>query len=182
MTALLAVLALLSFTPDVSKEDIKKLVAAGVSDDVIVAFIRTHGPVAALSAEDMIDLRNAHVSDRVLAAMVQASAAPPAASPEPYGPTETDATGWFFPYGYFTDYYYGPYFWWYLGPGSPFCRQWRYRYYYPYFHYYHYPHYPYGYHWAPTLPRTNRDHTNPHPEPVRPHPTPHSTPRGGRGR
>src|SRR5579883_3071819 len=116
MTALLAALAFLTFAPDVSKEDVKKLVAAGVSDDVVVAYIRTHGPTPALSAEDMTELRNAHVSDRVLAAMVVASKAPPSESPEPPGNVEPDVDAWAYPYGATADYYYGPYFWWYVGP------------------------------------------------------------------
>jgi hypothetical protein len=182
MTALLMFLSLLAFTPDVTKEEVKKLVAAGVSDDAIVAYIRSHGPVGALSAEDLIDLRHANVSDRVLAAMVEASSAPPTTSPEPpgYPYRETTPYAWFYTYGYFPYYYYGPSFWWYLGPDSSLYRHWPYSSRYPYsYRYYHYPRYPYGYHWAPTWSYPPRHEVSPHPKPCRPAAVPHSTPKGG---
>ncbi len=79
--ALLA-LALLAAAPaaafaDVSKEDVRKLVAAGISDDVIVTFIRTRGPVQPMSADDLVELKQAGASEKVLAAL----AGPPAPAP-----------------------------------------------------------------------------------------------------
>jgi hypothetical protein len=180
MTMLIVLLSMLAFTPDITKEDVKRLVAAGVSDDVIVAYIRSHGPAAALSAEDMIDLHHAKVSERVLAAMVAASKAPPTTSPEPSdtSTTETYTDSWFYPYGYFGDYYYSPYFWWYWSPAWPRYRYGTYRYCYPYsYRYYHYPRYPYGYHWAPES-HPPRHVVSPH-EPARPPAVPHATPKGG---
>lgn len=73
----------LALAADVGKEEIKKLVAAGVSDDVILAYIRAHGPVARLSADDVVELKQAGASERVLGALVNPSAAPsPAPTPE----------------------------------------------------------------------------------------------------
>src|SRR5258707_360108 len=43
----------------VSKEDLKKLAAAGISDDVILSYVRANGGVARLSADDVIELENA---------------------------------------------------------------------------------------------------------------------------
>lgn len=44
---------------DVTKDDVKKLHAAGVSEDVILAYIKANGPLAKLSADDLIDLKKA---------------------------------------------------------------------------------------------------------------------------
>lgn len=71
----------LAAAADVGKEEIKKLVAAGVSDDVILAYVRAHGPAAKLSADDLVELKQAGASERVLAALVTPSA-PAAPAPE----------------------------------------------------------------------------------------------------
>lgn len=64
----LGVVLLLSGTAfaGVTKEDLKKLTAAQISDGVILAYIRSHGPVPKLSAQDLIELKNAGVSEKVL--------------------------------------------------------------------------------------------------------------------
>jgi len=143
MTALLALLSLLIFTPDLTKNDVKRLVEAGISDEVIVAYVRTYGPVEPLSARDLIDLRQANVSEKVLAAMVESSKKPAPAPPgetEESSPPVTYSYPWYYPSGYYYDYYSGPYVWWYLGPG-----RYTYPYYrYPYTNHHAYPHrYPY---------------------------------------
>ncbi len=68
-------LALLAGLPlaaaaDVTKEDIKKLSQAGISDDVIIAFIRANGPVRTLSSDDVVELKAAGASDKVLGAIL----------------------------------------------------------------------------------------------------------------
>ena len=68
-------LALLAGLPlaaaaDVTKEDIKKLSQAGISDDVIIAFIRANGPVKTLSSDDVVELKAAGASDKVLGAIL----------------------------------------------------------------------------------------------------------------
>src|SRR5579859_7115381 len=163
MRTLLAILSLLVFTPDVTKEDVKKLVAAGVSDDVIVDFIRFHGPVSPLSTEDLLDLRAAHVSAKVLAAMIEAVSSPG----EEVEPAASSTVPWYYPYGQYYDYYYAPYFWWYLGPGYFHRHHPPYRYPYGYrspsYPYgYHYPHYPYAYHWGPYPHYPYQSPVNPH--------------------
>lgn len=75
--ALLAALPLAA-AADVSKEDLRKLVAAGLSDEVVLAYVKANGPVAKLSADDLIDLKKAGASDKILAA-----AAAPVATPAP---------------------------------------------------------------------------------------------------
>lgn len=73
---LLAV-APLAASADVTKEDIKKLAAAGVGDEVILAFIRSNGPVVRLTADDIVELKQAGAGEKVLSALVGGPGAPP---------------------------------------------------------------------------------------------------------
>ena len=74
----------LAAAAQVSKEDLKKLAAAGISDDVILSYVRANGGVAKLSADDVIELKTAGASEKVLAvALGTAQAqAPAAAAPQ----------------------------------------------------------------------------------------------------
>lgn len=81
MKKLALVLGLLAAAPlaasaDVSKEDIKKLAAAGVGDEVILAFIRSNGPVVRLTADDIVELKQAGAGEKVLSALVGGAGAP----------------------------------------------------------------------------------------------------------
>src|SRR3954471_24180495 len=79
--ALLAALPL-ALSAQVSKEDLKKLAAAGISDEVILSYVRANGPVAKLSAEDVIELKQAGASEKVLSvALGNAPAPAPAYTP-----------------------------------------------------------------------------------------------------
>ena len=53
-------------TAEVTKEDLKKLAGAQVSDSVVIAYVRSHGPMPKLSAQDFIDLKTAGVSEKGL--------------------------------------------------------------------------------------------------------------------
>ncbi|HLF93091.1 MAG TPA: hypothetical protein VJB14_06505 [Planctomycetota bacterium] len=66
----------LAASADVTKDDIRKLAAAGVGDEVILAFIRSNGPVARLSADDIVELKQAGAGEKVLSALVGGSSAP----------------------------------------------------------------------------------------------------------
>lgn len=101
----------LAAAADVSKEDIRKLVAAGVGDEVIVSFIRANSPVHKLSADDVVELKQAGASERVLGALMGSAPAAPARRVETvervveqpvYVPQTT--------YVYSTPYYYGSYY------------------------------------------------------------------------
>ncbi len=72
-TAVLAAFPLAA-SADITKEDIKKLMGAGISDEVIVTFIRSHGPVSRLSPDDLVELKQAGASEKVLGAVVAAPA------------------------------------------------------------------------------------------------------------
>jgi hypothetical protein len=84
---LLALVALPALA-DVTKEELRKLARAGVSDDVILSYVRANGPVAKLSPEDLIDLKQDGASEKLLASVL----AVPAASPGPTAPQEPGRT------------------------------------------------------------------------------------------
>ena len=91
MRKMILTLALLVGVPmalsaEVSKEELKKLAAAGISDNVILTYVKSHGPMAKLSPEDVIELKKAGVTDGLLAAILSPSgpavkSAPSAAAP-----------------------------------------------------------------------------------------------------
>jgi len=103
---------------DVSKEDIRKLVAAGVGDEVIVSFIRANSPVHKLSADDVVELKQAGASERVLGALMGSAPAAPARRVETveqpvYVPQTTYvySTPSYYTGGYYSpSYYYGSYY------------------------------------------------------------------------
>jgi hypothetical protein len=128
--AALAVLPLAA-AADVSKEDLRKLVAAGLSDEVITAYVRANAPVAKLTPDDLADLKQAGASDKVLTLAASnpapaAAAAPPAprvvervVEPPVVRTTYVDApvysssyysTGFGYGYGYGYPYYGYPYY------------------------------------------------------------------------
>lgn len=80
MKSLFAIAILTAFPlaawADVTKDDVKKLQAAGVSEDVILAYVKANGPVAKLSTDDLVELKKAGVSDKLLGALTEAPAAP----------------------------------------------------------------------------------------------------------
>jgi len=71
---------------EVTKEDLKKLAEAQVSDGVVLAYVRSHGPMPKWSAQDMIELEGADVSENVLE---QIAAGDPKKVPTP-APVRTD--------------------------------------------------------------------------------------------
>ena len=68
---------------EVTKMDIQKLTAAGISEDIVLTFIRRNGPIVPLSADDLVELKRAGVGDRVLAALLPGTPVAPALSPPP---------------------------------------------------------------------------------------------------
>jgi hypothetical protein len=62
----LSQLSLAAFA-DVGKEEIKKLAQAGLSDDLILNYVRFKAPLARLSADDVVDLKKAGLNDSLLA-------------------------------------------------------------------------------------------------------------------
>src|SRR5579859_2597834 len=66
---------------DVSKEELRRLHAARISDDVNLEFVRSSGPVVSLASDDVVELNQTGANDALLAAVLAASS--PAASPSP---------------------------------------------------------------------------------------------------
>jgi hypothetical protein len=69
---------------------ILKLVKAGIGEDTIVGMVNQQPGTYALSADDIIALKNAGVTDKVIAAMVVRNGATP--QPAPTQPTAANAT------------------------------------------------------------------------------------------
>jgi len=183
-SALLALL--LSF--NVTKEDVRRLLNAGVSDQTIVEFIRRNAPAEPLSVEDVTELKAVGASDAVLNAMLVASRTSDVVTPAPssrnsyssgsttyvvpeYYPSYSYSysyPGYSYPYySSYTPYYY-PYYSYYYRPYS----YYRYPYSYPYYNRYNYPR---------TYPQGVSPYRNQH-QPVRPQMTQPVQPhRGGRG-
>jgi hypothetical protein len=76
---------------DVGKEDLKKLAQAGVSDDVILSYVRSKGSIARLSADDIIELKTAGLSDGLLAKLVALPEPAAAGTAESSTPSSTAA-------------------------------------------------------------------------------------------
>lgn len=108
----------LAAAAQVSKEDIKKLAAAGVSEDVILTYVRANGGAPRMSADDIVELKKAGVGDRVLAALAGSTSAPAPAVVERvvekpvYVPQTTyvySSTPSYYTYDSYPSYYYRPY-------------------------------------------------------------------------
>ncbi len=87
----LASLVLLAAAPgfaaaQATKEDLKKLAKAGVSEDVILAYIKANGFAGKPSSDDLVDLKSAGISDRVLAGILAPSEPAPAPAATPAAP------------------------------------------------------------------------------------------------
>jgi hypothetical protein len=111
---------------NVTKEDVKKLLVAGVSENTIVLYIRQNAPASPLTADDLIDLKGAGASDAVLNALQDASRT--SASASSYSSAGSTTSPDYAP----TTYYYS----------YPYSYSYPYPYYY-YYPYYSYPYYPY---------------------------------------
>jgi hypothetical protein len=104
---------------DIGKEELKKLARAGISDDVILSYVRSKGPVAKLSADDIIELKKAGLSDGLLSTLVSMAAPVPGKAAEGSIPSSTaEATAkllsdpsvvydgrYYYPRSYFTSEY-----------------------------------------------------------------------------
>jgi len=151
----LAVLPL-AVAAQVSKEDLKKLAAAGISDDVILSYVRANGGVTRLSAEDVIELKQAGASEKLLSSILGTAPAPSAQPVQPAPERSTYTTDQYMPpsssYVYDSSpYYYTPSVSYAVGIGAYFGGYYPYYGCYPRYYGYGYysPHYyGYGYHYA----------------------------------
>src|SRR5688572_24612997 len=82
----LATLVLLAAAPGLAaaqatKEDLKKLAKAGISEDVILTYIRANGYSGKPSSDDLVELKDAGVTDRILAGILSPEPAPVPTAP-----------------------------------------------------------------------------------------------------
>jgi hypothetical protein len=135
MKALWTALVLLVASPlpllaQVTREDIRKLLAAHISEQTILAYVQRNGPMDVLSAQDLGELKDAGASDSLLKALIQAETSTLAATP--YRSTERS-----YPSADSTT----PNVYSYASPYDAY----PYSYYYPYYYSTYYPYYPYSY-------------------------------------
>ena len=130
----------LALAAQVTKEDLKKLAAAGISDDVIVSYIKANGGVARLSADDVIELKQAGATEKVLSVALgttPASSAPAAESRNYTAERTYDTPSTTYVYNTTPASYY-------TTPAVSYSIGFGYPYYYPYYYSSCYPRY-YGY-------------------------------------
>lgn len=113
MNALLfGLLATVGILPDVDKNDIRKLLAAGISEPTIVEFIRKNAPAEPLSIDDITELKKAGAGDAVLSAMLEASRTSDAVTrtqDRPPTVVYTYPSSSYYYYPYYSSYSYYPY-------------------------------------------------------------------------
>ena len=113
----------LAATAGVTKDDIKKLAENGISDGVIIAYIKANGPAPKLSADDILELKKAGVSDKVLeTALASSKVVKPARTYTPPKTTTYVVQDYVPTYTYPRSYYYRSY------PGYYYCPSYRYSY------------------------------------------------------
>jgi len=78
LTATIHLGIIVAAVADVDKEELKKLFKAGVSDDLIVTYVHSKGPLARLSADDVVDLKKAGLSDGLLSRLIPLADTTPA--------------------------------------------------------------------------------------------------------
>jgi hypothetical protein len=76
---------------DVGKEELKKLVQAGLSDDLIVNYVRYKAPLSRLSADDVIELKKSGLGDSLLVKLLPYQEPAAEASPAPKPASTTAA-------------------------------------------------------------------------------------------
>jgi len=99
-----------SLPPPMTAGDVIELSKAKVGDAVIIGQIRSTESIFQLGTKDIVQLKQAGVSDTVIAAMVS-TAGPASFRRAPYGYGYA-YPGWYYPYGWYPGFYAGfRYFW-----------------------------------------------------------------------
>ncbi len=141
-TALVLLATPLTLLAQVSKEEVRRLLDAHVSEQTIVSYVQRNGPMEALSVEDLSDLKSAGASDSLLQALIQAQTASsynrtPSTDSTPYT-TESSTVIYDSPqYYYYSSPAYPTYA--YSYPAPYYSTYYPYRYYYPSYPYRYYP-------------------------------------------
>jgi hypothetical protein len=120
LAGVMAVFLGLGLRPDVTKEDVIKLLSAHESEATILAYIRKNAPTQILSAQDLTDLAAAGASDAVLQQLLATPTPAGAETPgyvleaPPYYPYYYDYYSNYYPYIYtyptFSFFFYNPFY------------------------------------------------------------------------
>jgi hypothetical protein len=86
--ALIPALSAAQTPQNVSADDLVKLSAAGLNDDILIALIESDRAVFRLTADDVLSLRDRGLSQRVILAMLQTAKASPRAASTAAAPIE----------------------------------------------------------------------------------------------
>ena len=144
-TALVLLATPLTLLAQVSKEEVRRLLDAHVSEQTIVSYVQRNGPMDALSVEDLSDLKGAGASDNLLQALIQAQTASsynrtPSTDSTPYttGSSSTvvydSPQYYYYPSTGYPTYSYSSYY-----PAPYYSTYYPYRSYYPSYPYRYYP-------------------------------------------
>jgi hypothetical protein len=106
MALVMICLGALPAMADVTKTDVKKLLDAGISDNVIVEYVKANAPVR-MTASELISLKSSGATDNVLTVLAQyMSTAAPA-------PTQVTTETVYVYEPYYHTWYWGGYWGWY---------------------------------------------------------------------
>jgi hypothetical protein len=104
----------------VGKDDLKKLAQAGLSDDTVIAFVKSHGPVAPLSPDDLAELKQAGMGEKALTFLVSPpakdQAAPATSTSTTYASSNLGYSYYDYPNYYYSSYAYPSYYYQYSYP------------------------------------------------------------------
>ena len=104
----------------VGKDDLKKLAQAGLSDDTVIAFVKSHGLLALLSADDLAELKKAGMGEKALTFLVSPptkdQTAPAPSTSTPYASSNVVYSYYDYPSSYYFPAYAYPYYYPYSYP------------------------------------------------------------------
>ena len=91
-------------------DDVIRMAQAGVGDDAIIAYVRNSREPFDVSADDLIAMTNAHVSEKVMKAVEDEAATRKDRDYDRRDTRESRSTVYVTPYPYYYDPYYYPYY------------------------------------------------------------------------
>jgi len=105
---------------NIGKDDLKTLAQDGLSDDTVIAFVKSHGPLAPLSPDDLAELKKAGMGEKALTFLV----GPPTKDQSAQAPSTSTTVAssnvvysyYDYPYSYYYPSYAYPYYYPYSYP------------------------------------------------------------------
>ena len=151
-TALFLAGASLPLAADVTKDEVRRLLEAHVSDQTLIAYVQKNGPMQPLTIDDLTQLKNAGASDELLRFLLESSRSSDAMTPAPstndYSSDSTTviygAPQYYYYPSTYPSYAYAPVY-----PAYTYSYYYPYRYPYRYYPYRSYPYHNYPYYARP---------------------------------